>query len=137
MTTESLILIIVIAGLIALFVTPVLRRLLISAPIMKMVGRALPTMGETERIALEAGTVWWDGDLFSGKNYGSIFGVLGAVSSAGAAIGPWATGVFFDIWGDYENAFVIAMVICAFSIAAMWIAGPRNVILTAGQARKL
>ncbi len=76
-------------------------------------------------------------DLFSGKNYGSIFGVLGAVSSAGAAIGPWATGVFFDIWGDYENAFVIAMVICAFSIAAMWIAGPRNVILTAGQARKL
>jgi acyl-CoA dehydrogenase len=34
---------------------------------MKMVGRALPTMGETERIALEAGTVWWDGDLFSGK----------------------------------------------------------------------
>ena len=67
MTTASLILIIVIAGLIALFVTPVLRRLLISAPIMKMVGRALPTMGETERIALEAGTVWWDGDLFSGK----------------------------------------------------------------------
>ncbi|MDP7101489.1 MAG: acyl-CoA dehydrogenase [Rhodospirillales bacterium] len=67
MTTESLILIIVIAGLIGLFVTPVLRQLLISAPIMKMVGRALPTMGETERIALEAGTVWWDGDLFSGK----------------------------------------------------------------------
>ena len=67
MTTASVILIIVIAGLIALFVTPVLRRLLISAPIMKMVGRALPTMGETERIALEAGTVWWDGDLFSGK----------------------------------------------------------------------
>jgi acyl-CoA dehydrogenase len=67
MTTASLILIIVIAGLIALFVTPVLRRPLISAPIMKMVGRTLPTMGETERIALEAGTVWWDGDLFSGK----------------------------------------------------------------------
>ena len=67
MTTASLILIIVIAGLIALFVTPVLRRLFISAPIMKMVGRTLPTMGETERIALEAGTVWWDGDLFSGK----------------------------------------------------------------------
>ena len=24
-------------------------------------------MGNTERIALEAGTVWWDGDLFSGS----------------------------------------------------------------------
>lgn len=67
MTTSSLILLLVAAGLLALFVIPVLRRPLISAPIMKMVGRALPTMGETERIALEAGTVWWDGDLFSGK----------------------------------------------------------------------
>ncbi|HIM25981.1 MAG TPA: acyl-CoA dehydrogenase, partial [Rhodospirillales bacterium] len=54
-------------GLIALFGIPVIRRPLISAPIMKMVGRALPRMGETERIALEAGTVWWDGELFSGK----------------------------------------------------------------------
>ncbi|MCI0546538.1 MAG: acyl-CoA dehydrogenase, partial [Candidatus Rokubacteria bacterium] len=26
----------------------------------------LPRMGDTERIALEAGTVWWDGELFSG-----------------------------------------------------------------------
>ena len=27
----------------------------------------LPRMGDTERIALEAGTVWWDGELFSGQ----------------------------------------------------------------------
>jgi acyl-CoA dehydrogenase len=26
----------------------------------------LPRLGDTERIALEAGTVWWDGELFSG-----------------------------------------------------------------------
>ncbi|NQV84999.1 MAG: acyl-CoA dehydrogenase [Rhodospirillales bacterium] len=55
------------AGLIAIFGIPVLRRALISAPIMRVVGRALPTMGDTERIALEAGTVGWDGELFSGK----------------------------------------------------------------------
>jgi acyl-CoA dehydrogenase len=33
---------------------------------MPLVARMLPQMGDTERIALEAGTVWWDGELFSG-----------------------------------------------------------------------
>lgn len=44
-----------------------LRRKLVSGPAMNVVGRTLPTIGDTERIALEAGTVWWDGELFSGK----------------------------------------------------------------------
>ena len=55
---------VVIAAL--FFGLPVLRRPLISAPVMGLVRGILPTMGDTERIALEAGTVWWDGDLFSG-----------------------------------------------------------------------
>ncbi|MBI3272287.1 MAG: acyl-CoA dehydrogenase family protein, partial [Planctomycetes bacterium] len=33
---------------------------------MRLVGAILPKMGDTERIALDAGTVWWDGELFSG-----------------------------------------------------------------------
>ena len=44
-----------------------LRRQSISQPLMAKVRKILPRMGETERIALEAGTVWWDGDLFSGQ----------------------------------------------------------------------
>ena len=43
-----------------------LRRVLISRWLMRLVKPMLPRMGNTERIALEAGTVWWDGDLFSG-----------------------------------------------------------------------
>ena len=27
----------------------------------------LPAMSDTEREALEAGTVWWDGELFTGR----------------------------------------------------------------------
>ena len=50
---------------IVFWVRPV-RRLLISSWIMRIVARVLPKLGETERVALEAGTVWWDGDLFSG-----------------------------------------------------------------------
>ena len=44
-----------------------LRRKVLTAPLMKMAGGMLPTIGDTERIALEAGSVWWDGELFSGK----------------------------------------------------------------------
>jgi acyl-CoA dehydrogenase len=43
-----------------------LRRILITRWIMPAFAKVLPRLGETERIALEAGTVWWDGDLFSG-----------------------------------------------------------------------
>jgi acyl-CoA dehydrogenase len=57
----------VIIALAALFGIPPLRRSIVTKSLMRMVGAILPQMGETERTALEAGTVWWDGDLFSGK----------------------------------------------------------------------
>ena len=44
-----------------------LRRRLVSRWVMRLIEPLLPRMGDTERIALEAGTVWWDGDLFSGN----------------------------------------------------------------------
>ena len=44
-----------------------LRIALISGPFMKTYRRLLPSMSETERDALEAGTVWWDGELFTGN----------------------------------------------------------------------
>ncbi len=50
----------------ALFGIPAIRRAVVSAPALSQVRRILPTMSETERIALEAGTVGWDGELFSG-----------------------------------------------------------------------
>jgi acyl-CoA dehydrogenase len=43
-----------------------LRRIVLTSWLIKLVKPMLPRMGETERIALEAGTVWWDRDLFSG-----------------------------------------------------------------------
>jgi acyl-CoA dehydrogenase len=43
------------------------RQSLLSGPIFKIYKKLLPQMSQTEREALEAGTVWWDGDLFSGK----------------------------------------------------------------------
>ncbi len=46
---------------------PVLRRKLISNPVLGAFRKVLPPMSQTEREAIEAGTVWWDGELFSGR----------------------------------------------------------------------
>ncbi len=43
-----------------------LRRKLLSKHLFKTVSKAMPAMSSTEREALEAGTVSWEGDLFSG-----------------------------------------------------------------------
>ncbi|HET7334400.1 MAG TPA: acyl-CoA dehydrogenase [Rhizomicrobium sp.] len=43
------------------------RRDRISKPIFKWAKTALPELSATEREAIEAGDVWWDGDLFTGK----------------------------------------------------------------------
>jgi len=39
----------------------------VTKPIFNFYKKILPQMSDTEREALEAGTVWWDGELFSGK----------------------------------------------------------------------
>lgn len=55
---------IVIAGIV-LFIRP-LRHLFVSRPLLKMFRKVLPQVSQTEQEALDAGTVWWEGELFSG-----------------------------------------------------------------------
>ena len=58
-----------VIGIIVAILTgiPPLRRHLISRFVMPGYAKLLPRLGETERVALEAGSVWWDGDLFGGQ----------------------------------------------------------------------
>lgn len=46
---------------------PDLRRRVLSGPLFTWFQKVLPPMSDTEREAIEAGTVWWDGELFSGR----------------------------------------------------------------------
>ncbi len=48
-----------------LLITP-LRQSLITKPIYKALGGAMPSMSDTEREALDAGTSWWEKELFMG-----------------------------------------------------------------------
>jgi acyl-CoA dehydrogenase len=46
---------------------PTLRRQFISGPFLQQFRRMMPAMSDTEREALEAGSTWWEAELFSGQ----------------------------------------------------------------------
>ncbi|MGN8160154.1 acyl-CoA dehydrogenase [Salinisphaera sp. RV14] len=43
-----------------------IRKPYLTRPALQLFRRVLPTLSATERTALDAGTVWWEGELFSG-----------------------------------------------------------------------
>ncbi len=62
-----IVLIIFVAAVAAIFGFAPFRRTLVSAPLLAAYRRILPPMSQTEQEAIDAGTVWWDGELFSGR----------------------------------------------------------------------
>ncbi|WP_151995591.1 acyl-CoA dehydrogenase FadE [Buttiauxella massiliensis] len=52
--------------LVPLVFTPI-RKSLISAPVFSSFRKVMPPMSRTEKEAIDAGTTWWEGDLFRGK----------------------------------------------------------------------
>jgi len=46
---------------------PRLRRRYLVAPLLHWLRQRLPPLSDTEREAIEAGSVWWDGELFGGR----------------------------------------------------------------------
>ena len=57
----------VLALVVVLLIVRPLRRNVLTRPIFAAYRKVLPQMSDTEREALEAGTVWWEGELFRGK----------------------------------------------------------------------
>ncbi|MGR5176015.1 acyl-CoA dehydrogenase FadE [Vibrio parahaemolyticus] len=53
--------------IIATLCIPSIRQSLISAKALKVFRKILPAMSQTEKEALDAGTVWWEAELFKGK----------------------------------------------------------------------
>ncbi|BBP75577.1 MULTISPECIES: acyl-CoA dehydrogenase [Pseudomonas] len=63
----KLVLWLILAAVALPLLLPDLRRRLFTAPLFAWFQKVLPPMSETERDAIDAGTVWWDGELFSGR----------------------------------------------------------------------
>ena len=72
-------------------------------------------------------------EIFEGKHYGSIFGMLSLTSLAGGATGPFVAGAMYDRFGSYDQVFWLCVALTFVSSAAMWIAGPRKVRAVAGR----
>ncbi|MBO1531558.1 acyl-CoA dehydrogenase [Psychrobacter sp. F1192] len=62
----SLVLGVPIALLSLILLIPAIRQTLITKPVYKALGNAMPSMSDTEREALDAGTSWWEKELFMG-----------------------------------------------------------------------
>jgi acyl-CoA dehydrogenase len=72
----NLVLAAVFVAIAAALNVPWLRRKLITERILAVYRRILPDMSQTEKEAIDAGTVWWDADLFSGKpEWGKLLAV--------------------------------------------------------------
>jgi acyl-CoA dehydrogenase len=51
----------------AILLVPALRRTVLSRYVLTWFKSVLPPMSRTEKAAIDAGTTWWDADVFSGK----------------------------------------------------------------------
>ncbi|MBI2081112.1 MAG: MFS transporter [candidate division NC10 bacterium] len=56
-------------------------------------------------------------ELYRGRSYGAIFGMISVGQGLGMALGPWLGGVIFDAMGSYQAAFGLA-VACTVAAAA-------------------
>lgn len=71
---SALLTFIFVVGVIAVSLAlPGARRRLISDRALSAFRRLMPPMSQTERDALDAGTVWWDGELFPAGPIGTDF----------------------------------------------------------------
>ena len=76
-------------------------------------------------------------EIFEGRHYGSIFGMLMLVSISGGAVGPWVAGMIHDQTGSYAWAFWIAIASGFVSVFAIWQAAPRRVRAVAGRVARV
>ena len=53
-------------GALAFLNIKVLRRRYLTRPMLEFYRKLIPSMSDTEQEALEAGNVWWEGEIFSG-----------------------------------------------------------------------
>jgi MFS family permease len=64
-------------------------------------------------------------ELFGGRRFGVIYGVLNMGNGLGAAIGPWFGGAVHDLTGTYRVAFLSSVLFSALASACFWLARGR------------
>jgi MFS family permease len=62
-------------------------------------------------------------DVYRGRSFGSVLGVITFGNRVGSAIGPWLGGVIYDLTGSYRLAFGVSIVALAVAAVAFAAAG--------------
>ncbi len=65
-------------------------------------------------------------DLFYGKHFGTVNGIVFMGFGLGGAIGPWLGGYIFDITGNYSLAFIICIAAYTIACISFWMAAPHR-----------
>ncbi len=65
-------------------------------------------------------------DLFYGKHFGTVNGILFMGFGLGGAIGPWLGGYIFDTTGNYSFAFIICIAAYTIACISFWMAAPHR-----------
>lgn len=74
-------------------------------------------------------------DLFQGRGFGLIYGILEGVIGIGGALGAWMPGFIFDKTQSYQWAFGLAAFMTIASCLFVWLAAPRKVRNTRRKAK--
>jgi len=74
-------------------------------------------------------------ELFQGKHFGVINGIVMSCFVVGGAIGPWFAGHIFDVTGSYAQAFPLMYFSICASTVFVWLASPRKVRSVPGKVK--
>jgi MFS family permease len=74
-------------------------------------------------------------DLFYGPHLGAILGALELGWGMGGFAGAWLGGFWYDQWGSYHGAYLLATGIAALGCLALWGAAPRHAHRPASEAQ--
>ena len=66
------------------------------------------------------------GDLYKGRHFGLIYGMVEGAIGMGASLGTWAAGYIFDQTQNYFWAFVLTILFNLISILLVWFIAPRK-----------
>ena len=64
--------------------------------------------------------------LFPGRRFGVIYGILSVGNGIGGGLAPWYAGAVYDLTGSYRVAFLIAVGFCVLGSACFWAARARQ-----------
>lgn len=76
-------------------------------------------------------------DLYQGRHFGKILGLLDIGFGLGAALGTYMAGLLFDWLQSYHLTFYLIMVSIGVSIACIWVAAPRRIRVDSSRVRTI